>query len=113
MLTQGKVQKRSWLIKLLGFFKYKFWKLYFSESRPRGCRHHHHVRAGAGRGLHHALHEPRGHHPVQEAQQEGPQPVLLPLPPLHRRVDLHHHRLPGSLAAPIHTLKVCTGLAER
>ena len=72
-----------------------------SEGRPGGGRHHHHLREGAGGGLHHALHEPRRDYSVQEAHQEGPQPLLISLPALLRRVDLHHYGLPRRVAPPL------------
>ena len=50
-----------------------------AKGGPGGCRHHHHVRARAGCGLHDALHEPGRDDPLQEADQEGSQFVLLPI----------------------------------
>ena len=78
------------------------------EGRPGGGRHHHHLREGAGGGLHHALHEPWCDHSLQEADKEGPKPVLLPVSALVRCLDLHHHGLPGCLPPPLLPLQVRT-----
>ena len=75
-------------------------------ARPEGgLGHHrpdHHLREGAGRRLLHALHEPWHQHPLQEATEETTGPVLLPLPLILGRVDLHGGRLPWGLHPTIH-----------
>ena len=40
--------------------------------------------------------------PPQETDGEGPEPVLVPLPALRRRLDLHGHLLSRRIARPLH-----------
>ena len=72
------------------------------EGRPRHRGPDHHLREGAGRRLLHALHEPGHQHPVQEATEETPGPILLPLPLILGRVDLHGCCLPWGLHPALH-----------
>ena len=58
--------------------------------------------------LHDAFYEPWCDYSLQEANKEGPKPVLLPVSALVRCLDLHHHGLPGCLPPPLLPLQVRT-----
>ena len=67
---------------------------------------HHHLREGAGRGLLHALHEPRHQHIVQEASEETSRFILISIPPVIGCVDLHCHGISWCIHPSVHTCQV-------
>lgn len=64
-----------------------------AAGRPGHRRSHHHLRPGAGGGLYDAIHESGHFRAVPKTGKATAQSVLLPVPALAGRVDLHGNGL--------------------
>ena len=62
----------------------------------------------SGCRLHDAVHEPRHHHLVHKTGQTGSKPLLVPVPLVARRLDLHGDGLLGRFAPPLHACQSVT-----